>query len=495
MEILPIKSIRDEDGPLVGSHLVNLGKLFHLGLPVADGVVVIAPEIKLKSVLEHFHLKDQEVFEQSLTLFRSEVRKIEIPAALKEVLKKHKIDPQKIWHNLLENWTQEIRSRIFREGFSPKVTAGLSAQPVFFTKKISTSGEAYFDDRLGHSVYKLHHGTLSHEQIDTLDQTLIKVNKKLFIPQNVYFVLDESLKIVKVNPYTPDESIKYPVSSIGEASLRLQSNVKHEEEKNVQLQNISKSSVKVFLDLSDGFAHFGNVDGIIISGEKISEIEMRKAKMAEVAAEFNQFPVIYKLPDLKEENSDLRGALKLIHSSQILKNEAEGFLAVRNKKRLFNLSIAVPFLRNINELLQIKRDLASMGISRKGMLKLWVEFAVPENIINAEEYILAGFDGAIINLDSLAGFLSGFNIASKENTFTEKQIGSLLNFLEDAIKLLRRSGIPIILSGNLALHDETLNFLFEKGIYGILVDLPSSAHISEQLKFAQFHHIKHKNLN
>ncbi len=485
MEILPIKSIREEDGPLIGASLVNLGKLLHFGLPVADGVLVIAPEIKLKSVLEHYHLKDKEVFEQSLTLFREEVRKIEIPEPLSEILQKHKIDPKNIWHSLLENWISEIRSRIFREGFSSSITASLTAQPVFFTKKILTSGEAYFDEALGHSIYKLHHGTLSHEQIDNLDEILIKVNKKLFLPQNVYFVVDEGLKIVKVHPFTQ------AFSQDNESPVGYHT----EEVKKQILEKSPKSSVKIFLDLSESFAASPSIDGVIINSEKILEVEMRKAKLAEAAAEYGSLPVVYKLPDIKDEASDLRGTLRLIHDQTLLKKEAEGFLEVRNKKRLFNASIAVPFTRNVNEFLQIKRDLASLGISRKGMLKLWVEFAVPENIINMEDYVLGGFDGAIINLDSQAEFLSGFNIKTKENTFTEKQVASVLRFLEDAVKLLKRSGIPIIFCGTLSLHDETISFLFEKGIFAILVDLASSSHASEQLSFAQFHHIKHKEIN
>jgi hypothetical protein len=485
MEILPIKSIREEDGLLVGSSLLNLAKLKHFGLPVADGVIVLAPEIKLKTVLEHFHLKDKEVFEQSLILFRSEVQKITAPQNLEVILKKKKIDAVKIWHNLLENWISQIRSRIFREGFSSNVTSNLSAQPVFFTKKVTASGEAYFDDVLGHSIYKLHHGSLTHFEIDKLDEVIIKANNKLFLPQTIHFIVDDELKIVKVTPFTQHTIETDQFSGNVSSSLSLP-----------QVPSaISKSSVKVFLDLSDTFNSPQSIDGVIISGEKISDGEMRKAKLAESASEFDSLPVIYKLPDILDSNSDLRGTLRLIHDPELLKKEVENFLVVRNKKRLFNCQIAIPFVRSINEFLQIKRDLASGGISRKGMLKLWVEFAVPENIINMEEYIIAGFDGAIINLDQIASFLSGFNPNSNENTFAEKQISSMLLFLEDAVKLLRRSNIPVIFCGSISLHDETLKYLFDKGIYGISVDLVSISHIHDQLKFVESHHMKHKMVN
>jgi hypothetical protein len=485
MEILPIKSIREEDGPLVGSSLLNLAKLYHFGLPVAQGIIVLAPEIKLKTVLEHFHLKDREVFEQSLILFRSEVQKIEIPINLEAILKRHKIDPKKIWYNLLENWISQIRSRIFREGFSSAVTSNLSSQPVFFTKKVTVSGEAYFDDSLGHSIYKLHHGSLTHAEIDKLDEVIIKANKKLFLPQTLHFIVDEGLKIVKVSPFTQPSEIQDHV-----ASSKYQGEYKKE-----ILQQIPKSSVKVFLDLSESLSSVQSIDGVIVNGEKIPDSEMRKAKLAESASEFNHLPVIYKLPDILDANSDLRGTLRLIHNPELLKKEAECFLYVRNKKRLFNCQIAVPFIRSVNEFLQIKRDLASEGISRKGMLKLWVEFAVPENIINIEEYILAGFDGAIINLDQISLLLSGFNTNSKENTFAEKQVSSLLNFIEDGVKLLRRSNIPVIFSGSLSLHDETMKFLFDKGVFGLCVDLVSISHIHDQLKFVESHQMKHKMVN
>src|SRR5579884_3143113 len=119
MDVLPLKEIREEDAPLVGQNLVYLARLLHLGLPVANGIVVTPPEITLNTVLKKYDLKDREVFEQSLTLIRREILETPIPEELQEAFKQKKVNVKNLWVELLDSWIQEIRGRVWREGFSP----------------------------------------------------------------------------------------------------------------------------------------------------------------------------------------------------------------------------------------------------------------------------------------------------------------------------------------------------------------------------------------
>jgi hypothetical protein len=59
--------------------------------------------------------------------------------------------------------------------------------------------------------------------------------------------------------------------------------------------------------------------------------------------------------------------------------------------------------------MQLKRELAVKKLVRKNSLQLWMEVAVPENIVNIEDYLLAGIDGVVLNIDELAAHLNGYD--------------------------------------------------------------------------------------
>lgn len=482
MEVLPIKSIREEDAPLVGNNLISLAKLYQEGIGVCDGIVVLPPHFKLKTVLEHFQYKHKEVFEQSLHIIKSEIKKIEVPEELRKALAIKKIDVSKVWTNLLDGWVEEIRARIWKEGFFKGITENLTAQPIFFTNKILNSGEAYFDFTLKHSAIKPSHGTLIPHQIFEIEDLVKKANKKLFLPHIYHFIYDGKIRLVKVLPFT-----QYPKKDDDLILTKAENEPRGEDFK--------KTSIKVFIDLSENFKVYKFINGVIIHAEKIINHEMKLANLSEIASEYAPNPVIYKLADVKQNDGDIRGSLRLIHQENLLKKEAEAFLFARNKKQLINAQIAIPYVRSINEFLQIKRNLASLGISRKGSLKMWVELAVPENIINLEQYLIAGFDGAIINLDELSSLLGGFDSSKEEGIYYAKQVDSLLKFIEDGLKMLHKAKIPVIFSGSLSLNEDILKFLIAKGVWGVVVDLTNVSHIHEQLHFFEAHYIKHRQVN
>lgn len=473
-EVLPIKHIREEDLPLIGKGLVSLSKLYHLGLPIADGIIVLPPQIKLKTILEHFQSSTYEIFEQSLNLIKADIKKIEVPEELVKELLKQKIEPKKVWSDLLETWILEIRAIIFREGFSPNLTSRLSAQPVFYTKKILFSGEGYFNGFLKQAVINSNNN-LTIEQTLELEELIKKADKKLFLPHIYIWIFDGKFKIVKVKEFTEHQV----------DDLAFDSSLENYPKESIKK---TKSAVKVFLNIAEGLVVDRDVDGFIFESEKIDDYESKIWRYSEIATDFPSKPVIFKLADVKDH--DLRGTLRLIHQQSLLKKEAESFLFARNKKGLFNTQIAIPYLRSVNELLQIKRDLAGLGISRKGSLKMWMEIAVPENVVNLEDYLVAGVDGVIINLDSISSLLGGFDHTRGESTFYFKQAQALLSFLEDALKLLKKSAVPVLFGGELISHDEVISFLIEKGVFGVVVSMRDANAIQEHLSFVEKRVIK-----
>ena len=145
IEILPIKLLTEEDAPIFGLSSVALGKLARANLPVAPGIVITAPHLKLKTILEHHNFGSKEVFTQSLTLIHKEIRQIPVPQILTQETGKHKqflLAGKKIksvkdlWFSLLDIWLSQVKQRLWNRGFYIGITDGLDTQVVIFIKKL-----------------------------------------------------------------------------------------------------------------------------------------------------------------------------------------------------------------------------------------------------------------------------------------------------------------------------------------------------------------------
>ncbi len=444
MEILPIKHLTDEDIPIFGNHNVALDKLHRTGLPVANGIIATAPLLHLKTTLEHFDFGHKEIFEQSLTLVKKELEKIPVPEDLKRETSKHNkflINGQvigsvsKLWQTLLFAWIDQIKQRLWKDGFYPGITEGLDSQIIIFIKSLDKPKP------------------LDLKKILELEEI---ANKKLFLTHKYEWIIDNGVKLAKVLPFTPTFS----------GTTLLKSNpVKTDPVK-------TKSVIKVFLDLSTGLIIEEDIEGVYIQAEKISDWEELVHKIVESAITYADKPVLVKLAG---------STLDLIHQKSLFDPLIQALDFARHKKGLNNVHIVIPFVRIPNELIQIKRDLAIKKLMRKNSLQLWMEIALPENIINLEEYIMQGIDGVVLNLDELIAHLGGFDHKNEELSFYKKEVAGLLKFLEDGIKIIHKSKVPFIAVGNIVLEKEVLEFLVQKGVYGIVVEKYDSASIRDLL--------------
>ena len=477
IEILPIRLITEEDGPIFGSGAVNLGKLSRLGFPVGLGIVVTPPEFKLKTTLEHFDFGKREVFEQSLNLVKKEILAISAPEILEKETNKHKHfllnakivkGVKGLWQELLNTWLEEIKERLWKDGFFPGISQNLEPQIVIFIKKIDSLGSAFFDPISDDVLINIKSGKISPGDQKRIYDLVKEANKKLFLPYEYEWILDEGVKLVSLKPYTPNLVIaseaKQSISEIA-ASPMVPRNDKY------------KRAVKIFLDMSQGLTVEKEVDGVYISSEKIFDLnkpsdsfENLVFKLVESATTFPNSPILLKLADKSEGMGKVRGTLRLLHQQNLFQPMVDVLDFARHKKGLTNIHIVVPFVRGVNELLQIKRELAVKKFMRKNSLQIWMEVAVPENIINPEEYLVAGLDGVVLNLDELVSFLNGFDQTEAELLAFKNEIKGLLKFLEDGLKLLHKSKIPFIACGSLTLYPEVLEYLVEKGVYGIVVE-------------------------
>ncbi len=483
LEILPIKLLSDEDSPIFGKLNVALGKLLRVGLPVGAGIVVTAPEFRLKTALEHFDFGNKEVIEQSLTLVRKELNAIPIPDNFTKETKNQKhlllsgevIKSTKLcWQKLLHIWIEEIKRRLWKDGFYPGITQNLQAQVINFVDKVESHGNAYFDSMQDDVVINVKKGKLHPMDQKKLVDIVQTANKKLFIPQEYEWILDKGLKLTKVLPYTPVFTTPLASVSTQPASSGTR----------------QQSAVKIYLDLSKGLTIEKNVDGIFIASEKIFDLSKPNEsfdnlvfKVVESSMSFPSSPCLVKLADISEGMGKVRGTLRLLHQKSLLNPLIEVLDFARHKKGLLNVHIVAPYVRSVSEFVHLKRDLAVRKLSRKRSLQLWLELAVPENIINLEEYLLVGLDGVVLNLDELISHLNGFDPKEENLSFYKHQVEGLIKFLEDAIRLLHKSKIPFIALGSLSLNQKLLEFLVDKGVFGIVVEryeAPSAVDLLKQ---------------
>lgn len=477
MEILPIKSLIDEDTLIFGSLNVSLAKLSRIGLPVVDGVVISPPELHLKTLLEHYDFGSKEVIEQSLTLIKKEVDKTPIPEELIRETEKHDKffvtgvevkSAKNLWIFLLNIWIEQIKEKLWKEGFKEGLTENLESQVVIFVKKLEASGLAFYDKSLDEVLVNISFGRPEPKDLKKLDNLVLEANKKLMIPHAYEWILDGTTKLVGVKPYIP--STPDPVNSSEEiASSPVSPDPRNDER--------PKTAVKVFFDLSTGLVVEKEVDGVYIQSEKIFDLNKPRDsfedlvfRLVESAQTFSHLPILFKLADKSEGMGKIRGTLRLLHQQSLLDPILEAADFVRHKKGLNNIHLVIPFVRSSGEFLKIKRELAGRGLSRKSSMQLWLEVAVPENIVNLETYLEGGLDGVILNIDELIAHLNGFDHTDGELTFYKNEASGLIKFLEDGLRLLHKVKIPFIAQGSVTFYPSVLEFLVEKGVHGVVFE-------------------------
>lgn len=481
IDVLPIKVLTDEDSPIFGRNAVCLGKLVRSGLAVCPGIAITAPNFKLKTLLEHYDYSSKEIIEQSLTLVKKEISKIPLPETFEKELGKSKKflferklfrSKKDLWIALLHFWIESIKQRIWNKGFYPGVTEELEAQVVSFVDKVTSAGEANFDPIQDDVMIRVLAGNVHPADKKKIVETVIAGNKKLFLPYEYEWVVDKAVKIVGIKPYTPNPYVST------QSTLGVGKDVEELKQKSV---------VKVFFDLSSGLTIEKNVDGVFIASEKIFDLNKSREsfenlafRLVESATTFPNSPILFKLADESEGMGKVRGALRLIHQKSLFDPLVEAVLFARNKKDFKNVHIVIPFVRSQTELLQIKRELAVKKLMRKSFLEIWMEVCTPENIVNLANYLTVGLDGVILNLNELAAYFGGFDHTQEDLMFynnevvassaSKNEVSGLLKFLEDGLKLLHKSKIPFIAYGSLSLYPQVLEFLVEKGVYGVVIE-------------------------
>lgn len=228
---------------------------------------------------------------------------------------------------------------------------------------------------------------------------------------------------------------------------------------------------------------------MIRDGKKEVFIEKLASQLEMFCKAFYPRPVVYRASDFKtneyrgltggkdfepvEPNPMLgyRGAFRYMHDPEVFKLELEAIKRVRNDKNLKNLWVMVPFVRNVNELVEVKRIMNASGLQRSPLFKLWMMVEIPSNVILLEEFIKVGIDGISIGSNDLTMLILGTDRDNSEvSREFDEQNPAVLWALEHAIKTAHKHGITASICGQApSLYPALLEKLVHWGITSVSV--------------------------
>lgn len=228
---------------------------------------------------------------------------------------------------------------------------------------------------------------------------------------------------------------------------------------------------------------------MIRDGKKKVFIEKLADQLYMFCESFSPRPVVYRASDFKtneyrnliggrefepeEPNPMLgfRGAFRYINDPEVFKLELEAIKMVRNKRGLNNLWLMIPFVRTVNELIEVKKIISASELHRSPTFKLWMMVEIPANVILLDEFLEVGVDGVSIGTNDLTMLLLGTDRDNSEVApeFDERD-ESVYWALEKVIKTCHKHGVTASICGqSVSTYHEILEKVVKEGVTSVSV--------------------------
>ena len=228
---------------------------------------------------------------------------------------------------------------------------------------------------------------------------------------------------------------------------------------------------------------------LIKEGKSHVFIEKLANDLLVFAKAFNPRPVVYRATDFKtneyrnlkgggdfepEESNPMlgyRGAYRYMSDPKVFELELAAIKMVRNKHGFKNLWLMLPFVRTVNELVEVKKIIASSGLSRSSNFKLWMMVEIPSNVILLEDFIKVGIDGISIGTNDLTMLILGVDRDNEtiSSVYNERE-PAVLWALERIITIANKHSITSSICGQApSLYPDLTAKLVEWGITSVSV--------------------------
>ena len=220
---------------------------------------------------------------------------------------------------------------------------------------------------------------------------------------------------------------------------------------------------------------------------------------------FHPRPVVYRATDFRtneyrnliggkefepeEANPMLgyRGAFRYISDPAVFKLELAAIKRVRNRHGLRNLWLMIPFVHTPEEMIQIKKIVASEGLNRGSSFKLWMMCELPANVILLDQFIDTGIDGISIGSNDLTMLILGVDRDNSEvaQVFNERN-PAVLWALERVITTCRKRGVTVSICGQAPSdYPELVEKLVDWGITSVSVNRDVVVQVHETIHAAE----------
>lgn len=227
--------------------------------------------------------------------------------------------------------------------------------------------------------------------------------------------------------------------------------------------------------------------------------------LAKFCKAFNPRPVTYRATDFKtneyrnliggkefepeEPNPMLgyRGAYRYMSDPQVFNLELETIKFIRKEYGYKNINLMLPFVRTVNELVQVKKIIAASGLPKDPQFKLWMMVEIPSNVIILDQFCQAGIDGVSIGSNDLTMLILG---TDRDNTevapeFDERN-PAVIWAIERVVKTAKKYGVTSSICGQAPSdYPELVEKLVEWGITSMSVNPDAVDTVRETIYHAE----------
>lgn len=244
---------------------------------------------------------------------------------------------------------------------------------------------------------------------------------------------------------------------------------------------------------------------MIRDGKKKEFIEILSQNIAKFCQAFYPRPVVYRASDFKtneyrgliggkdyepvEPNPMLgyRGAFRYMNDPEVFSLELEAIKIVRNKMQLKNLWMMLPFVRTVNELIEVRKLISEAGLYRSNSFKLWLMVEIPANVILIEEFIKTGIDGVSIGSNDLSMLILG---TDRDNSDVAKEYDerneAVLWAIEHVVKTTAKYKVTSSICGQApSQYPDLLDKLVHWGITSVSVSPDAISSVRETIYNAE----------
>ncbi len=234
-------------------------------------------------------------------------------------------------------------------------------------------------------------------------------------------------------------------------------------------------------------------------------VEKLSHNLLQFCEAFSPRPVVYRATDFRtneyrnlvggkeyepeEANPMLgfRGAFRYISDPAVFELELEAIKRVRNKHGFKNLWLMTPFVHTPEELMEVKKIVASVGLTRSAAFKFWMMVELPSNVILLDKFIDVGIDGVSIGSNDLTMLIMGVDRDNSEvsSVFNERN-PAVLWALEHVIKTCQKRGITASICGQAPSdYPELVEKLVEWGITSMSVNRDVISQVRQTISQAE----------